>query len=92
MQTVEITDHRSHAATIATRGSRISTIARIATIVMATVFVAVVIAWIVAASLGLGADGRRGIGPDRPPAPDLFRWTASGPTLPRGAMAWKAGL
>ncbi len=92
MHTAEMTDHRSNAASIATGGSRISTIARVATTVMATVFVAVVIAWIVAASLGLGADGRRGIGPDRPPAPDLFRWTASGPTLPRGAMAWKAGL
>lgn len=92
VQTVALTDHRSRAARTATKGSSIPSVAEIAAIVTAAALVALVIAWVVAASLGLGADGRPGVGPDRPPAPDLFRWTASGPTLPRGAMAWKAGL
>jgi hypothetical protein len=86
MQTVAITDHRSPEARRAANGALVRLVARIAVIVTATAFVALVIAWVVAASLGLGADGRRGVGPDRPPAPDLFRWTASGPTLPRGVL------
>lgn len=86
MQTIAITDHRSDVARTATERSPISSVARIVVIVTATAFVALVIAWVVAASLGLGADGRRGVGPDRPPAPDLFRWTASGPTFPRGVL------
>jgi hypothetical protein len=44
-----------------------------ATIVGAAVIVALLIGWIVAASLGLGAEGHPGIGPDRPPAPVLVR-------------------
>ena len=83
MQNIAITDHRSHEARRAAGGALVLSVARIIMVVAATAFVALVIAWVVATSLGLGADGRRGVGPDRPPAPDLFRWTASGPTLPR---------
>ena len=39
------------------------------TMVSAAVIVAFLIGWIVAASLGLGADGQPGVGPDRPPVP-----------------------
>jgi hypothetical protein len=54
--------------------------------------VAVLIAWIVAASLGLGGDGHRGVGPDRPPAPDVFRRFVGGPSLVREAVVWQEGL
>jgi hypothetical protein len=84
--TVATTDHRSPVARTAAGSSRISTVARAASAVVATVFVAVLIAWIVAASLGLGADGHRGVGPDRPPAPDLFRTFGGGPSLVREAV------
>jgi hypothetical protein len=44
-----------------------------ATIVSAAVIVALLIGWIVAASLGLGAEGRTSVGPDRPPMPMTVR-------------------
>jgi hypothetical protein len=56
------------------------------------VVTALLIGWIVAASLGLGSDGHPGVGPDRPPAPDLFRKFASAPTLFRETVAWNEGL
>jgi hypothetical protein len=91
MRTVAIVDHRSNARRTAAKGPPVPSVAQIVAMVTAAAVVSLVIAWIVAASLGLGADGRPGVGPDRPPAPDLFRWTASGPTLPREAVVWKEG-
>jgi len=85
MQTIS-TDHRSAAARTTPKGSPIQWVAGIAAIISAAAVVALLIAWIVAASLGLGADGRPGVGPDRPPAPDLYRVTAGAPTLARGAL------
>lgn len=84
MQTIS-TNHRSAAART-TKGSPIQWVGGIAAIISAAAVVALLIAWIVAASLGLGADGRPGVGPDRPPAPDLYRVAAVAPTLPGGAL------
>jgi hypothetical protein len=92
MHTVAITDRRSLVARTAAGSSRISTVARVVWTVMATLFVAVLIAWIVAASLGLGGDGHRGVGPDRPPAPDVFRRFVGGPSLVREDVVWQEGL
>jgi hypothetical protein len=50
-------------------GARQPSIARVATIISATVILALLIGWIVAATLGLGAGGHPGVGPERPPAP-----------------------
>lgn len=65
MQTVAITDHRSPAAGTATRGSAVPSVARFVAIVMTAAVVALLIAWIVAASLGsaqtvVPASGRTG--------------------------------
>jgi hypothetical protein len=93
MQDTAITTHPARAgmAMTALDRSRGRSVARVAAIVTAAAVVALLIASIVAASLGLGADGHPRVGPDRPPAPDLFRVTASGPTLPREAVVWKDG-
>ena len=51
----------------AASGSPDPSLARMATIISAAVIVALLIGWIVAATLGLGADGHPGVSPDRPP-------------------------
>jgi len=74
MQNVAITGSRRAArlASTVTDASRARSVGRIATVVGAVAIVALLIGWVVAASLGLGADGRAGVGPDRPPAPALI--------------------
>jgi hypothetical protein len=69
MHAVARPNHLGHVPTVAARGSRIPSLAGVVTVISAAVAVALVIAFIVAATLGLGADGRPGIGPDRPPMP-----------------------
>jgi hypothetical protein len=64
MQSISIATHPSD-------WSRGQAVVRIASVVAAAVVVALLTAWIVAASLGLGAEGQPGGGPDRPPAPLL---------------------
>jgi hypothetical protein len=73
---------------VATRSfdwSRGQSVGHLASIVAAAVVVAVLTVWIVAASLGLGADPHPGIGPDRPPAPDLIRVLALLPDRSAGS-------
>jgi hypothetical protein len=59
-------------ASTVTDPSRARSVGRIATVVGAVAIVVLLIGWVVAASLGLGADGGAGVGPDRPPAPVLI--------------------
>jgi hypothetical protein len=76
MQNVAITGSRGRAARVAltvTDASRARSVGRIATVVGAVAIVALLIGWVVAASLGLGAADIPGVGPDRPPAPVLVR-------------------
>jgi hypothetical protein len=69
METFAITTHPGRAARMMTTldRSRGRTVNRIASVAGAAVIVGLLIAWIVAASLGLGAEGHPGVGPDRPP-------------------------
>jgi hypothetical protein len=62
MQSISITTHPLH-------WSRGQSARRIASVVAGAVAVALLTAWIVTASLGLGVNGHSGIGPDRPPPP-----------------------
>jgi hypothetical protein len=64
--------HGSHrSTTVATAGieDRIRSIARIVTVLGALLIEALLILGCVVLSLGIGAEGRPGIGPDRPPPP-----------------------
>jgi hypothetical protein len=75
MQTVVITDPRTgprETAATDTGGSRARSIAGVATIVGAFLVMAIVIGFIVAASLGLRADSHPVVVPDRLPAPDMI--------------------
>ena len=69
MHAVARTNHLGPVSRVAARGSRVPSVAWVATIVGAAFVTGLLIGWIVAASLGLGADGHPGTGPDRPPAP-----------------------
>jgi hypothetical protein len=76
MQTIATTDGRVGApiAQLAARpGPRVRSLAQYATIVGAAILVALLAAWVVAATLALGADAQPGVGPDRPPRPMLLR-------------------
>jgi hypothetical protein len=75
MQNFAISGSRSRTATVVstvTDASRARSVRRIATVVGAVAIVALLIGWVVAASLGFGVDGGAGVGPDRPPAPGLI--------------------
>jgi hypothetical protein len=88
MQPVAITGpgtgHRE-SAVLVTSGSRARAIGGIAAIAGVLLVMAIVIGFVVAASLGLGADGHPGIGPDRPPPRDLFRISALRPDRSAGS-------
>ena len=71
MQAFASTDRVRPGARVA-RISAIASIGGVATILGASVIVALLVGWIVAASLGLGTDGHPGVGPDRPPPPELM--------------------
>lgn len=62
---------RVHPGARAAKALGVASIARLATIVGAFVIAAVLIGGIVAASLGLGAEGHSGVGLDRPPPPEM---------------------
>jgi pseudouridine-5'-phosphate glycosidase len=68
-------DHLTRDPSVVASGARQPSIARMATIISATVILALLIGWIVAATLGLGVGGHPGVGPERPPAP-LFERVA----------------
>jgi hypothetical protein len=67
MRAVARTNHSASLSRIAANGSRVSSTARVVTTLGAAVAVALLIGWVVAATLGLGAEGHLGVGPDRPP-------------------------
>jgi hypothetical protein len=76
MQTIAATDGRLDApiARFASRpGPQVRSFVQYVTIVGAAIVVALLAAWVVAATLALGADGHPGVGPDRPPPPMLLR-------------------
>jgi hypothetical protein len=76
MQTIATPDGRLDAPIArlaACPGPRVRSFAQYATIVGAAILVALLAAWVVAATLALGADGHPGVGPDRPPPPMLLR-------------------
>jgi hypothetical protein len=67
MHAVARTNHTASLPRLAAHGSRVSSTARVVMTLGAAVAVALLIGWVVAATLGLGAEGHLGIGPDRPP-------------------------
>ena len=69
MQALAKTNHLGRVPTVAMRGSWVTSLVAVVTIISTALAVAVLIGWIVAATLGLGADGHPGVGPDRPPTP-----------------------
>jgi hypothetical protein len=73
MHVVARINHPGGVPRVAARGSRVPTIALVATIVSAAVVTALLIGFIVAATMGLGAEGHPGLGPDRPPLPVFER-------------------
>jgi hypothetical protein len=72
MYAVARTNHPGAVPRVAARGSRVP-IALVATIVSAAFVTALLIGFIVAATIGLGVEGHPGVGPDRPPPPVLER-------------------
>jgi hypothetical protein len=73
MHAVARTNHLGSDSRGAARDSRVPSIAWVATIVGSAFVTGLLIGWIVAASLGLGAEDHPGTGPDRPPPPILVR-------------------
>jgi len=69
MHAIVRAEHLPRDPSVAASGARQPSIARMATIISATVILALLIGWIVAATLGLGAGGHPVVGPERPPAP-----------------------
>jgi hypothetical protein len=73
MHAVARINHPAGVPRVAARGSRVPSIALVATIVSAAFVTALLIGFIVAATMGLGAEGQPGVGPDRPPLPVFER-------------------
>jgi len=68
MYAVARTNHPGAVPRVAARGSRLP-IALVAMIIGAAFVTALLIGFIVVATIGLGAEGHPGVGPDRPPVP-----------------------